>query len=164
MPAPHGAQPPTHPVVLFDGDCAFCSASVRFIIRRDPRARFRFAPLHSPSATRLLAEHDAPTPLPDSLILLDANALHVRSDAALRIVRRLRFPWPLLSILVSVPRAWRDAIYDAIARRRKHILSAQPRCEVPTPDVARRFLEQPPASPRAPATAAHRDVLPPPIQ
>lgn len=157
-------RPLSHPIILFDGDCAFCSASVRFIIRRDPHARFRFAPLNSPAAARLLAEHNAPTPLPDSLILLDAQALHVRSTAALRIARRLRFPWPLLSILTLIPRAWRDALYDAFARRRKRILSSRPHCELPTPDVARRFLDQPPTTLPASGADTPRAVPPASIQ
>lgn len=147
-----------HPVLLFDGDCAFCSASVRFIIRRDPNARFRFAPLHSPAAARLLAEHNAPTLLPDSLILLDAQGLHVRSAAALRIARRLRFPWPLLTLLAIIPCSRRDALYDAIARRRTRILASRPRCELLSPDVTSRFLEQPLPPQAAPATGTPRAV------
>jgi predicted DCC family thiol-disulfide oxidoreductase YuxK len=33
------------PVVLFDGVCNLCNGVVRFIVARDPAARFRFAPL-----------------------------------------------------------------------------------------------------------------------
>ena len=35
-------------VILFDGVCNFCSFWVRFVIRRDPKGLFRFAPLQSP--------------------------------------------------------------------------------------------------------------------
>ncbi len=135
-------------VILFDGDCAFCSASVRFIIRRDHAARFRFASLQSPIAADLLARANAPSPLPDSLILLDALGLHTRSAAALRIARRLRFPWPLLFILTIVPLPWRNAAYDAFAKRRRRILARHPRCDLMTPDVKRRILD------RAPVTGA----------
>ena len=34
-------------VVLFDGVCNFCNASVNFIIRHDHDGRFKFAPLQS---------------------------------------------------------------------------------------------------------------------
>ena len=43
-------------VVLFDGVCNLCNASVRFVIARDPERRFTFAPLQSATAARLLAE------------------------------------------------------------------------------------------------------------
>ena len=30
-------------IVLFDGECNFCDASVQFIIKRDPKGYFQFA-------------------------------------------------------------------------------------------------------------------------
>lgn len=108
-------------VVLFDADCAFCTGSVRWIIRRDPRGVFRFAPLRSAYASRQLAARGASADaLPDSMILLDAEGVHVRSTAALRIGRGLRFPWGLLARLgLLVPRGLRDGVYGAVARRRR---------------------------------------------
>ncbi|MEC8251574.1 MAG: DCC1-like thiol-disulfide oxidoreductase family protein, partial [Planctomycetota bacterium] len=32
-----------NPLILFDGECNLCNGFVQFVIRRDPRARFRFA-------------------------------------------------------------------------------------------------------------------------
>ena len=32
-------------VILYDGVCGFCDRTVRFVLQRDPDARFRFAPL-----------------------------------------------------------------------------------------------------------------------
>ena len=51
------------PVVLFDGDCSFRNATVRWTIRRDPLARLRFAPLRSAAARRAIALADADTDL-----------------------------------------------------------------------------------------------------
>lgn len=41
-------------IVLFDGQCVLCSAVVRFVIRRDPRGRFRFASLDSAAGTAII--------------------------------------------------------------------------------------------------------------
>ncbi len=49
------------PVLLFDGACNLCEGVVNFVIRRDPRAHFRFAPLQSEVGQRLLREHALPT-------------------------------------------------------------------------------------------------------
>ena len=38
---------PVERVVLFDGVCNLCNGLVQFIIRRDPHARFKFAPMTS---------------------------------------------------------------------------------------------------------------------
>ncbi|HEY4624176.1 MAG TPA: DCC1-like thiol-disulfide oxidoreductase family protein, partial [Solibacillus sp.] len=34
-------------IVLFDGECHFCDASVQFILARDQKATFQFAALQS---------------------------------------------------------------------------------------------------------------------
>jgi predicted DCC family thiol-disulfide oxidoreductase YuxK len=128
------------PVVLFDGVCNFCNGSVRFIIERDPHARFQFAPLQSAAADRLIGAHVDRASLPDSIVLLDDGRVHVRSSAALRIARQLRFPWPLAWIFIVVPRPIRDWVYNVIARHRYRWFGKRDECMVPTPDVRSRFL------------------------
>ena len=104
--------------ILFDGGCALCARSVRFILHRDPSGRFHFRSLQDPVSQRWLAAHGH-TSVPDSLILVEGDRLLYRSEGALAIGRRLRAPWPLLAALASrLPRRWLDAAYDAIARRR----------------------------------------------
>ncbi len=39
-----------HPLILFDGVCNLCNATIQSIIERDGAGRFRFAPLQSRSA------------------------------------------------------------------------------------------------------------------
>ena len=43
-------------VVLFDGVCNLCNASVNFIIDRDPDARIRLAALQSEAGRAALAQ------------------------------------------------------------------------------------------------------------
>jgi predicted DCC family thiol-disulfide oxidoreductase YuxK len=49
-------------------------------------------------------------------VLVDADGAHARSDAALRIAGGLRAPWRWLAALGAA--GVRDALYDALARRR----------------------------------------------
>lgn len=127
-------------VVLFDGVCNLCNGSVRFIIARDSHARFRFAPLDSEAARRLLMECDYSSPLPDSVALIERGVVYTRSSAALRIARRLRFPWPLFYALTLVPRPLRDAAYDLIANHRYAWFGKRNACMMPTPELQQRFL------------------------
>ncbi len=131
---------PEAPVVLFDGVCNLCNSSVQFIIARDPSARLRFATLSSPAAQRLIEQSDARAPLPDSIVLMDQGRAYTRSTAALRIARRLRFPWPLLYAFIIVPRPLRDLIYDFIARHRYRWFGKRDACMMPTPELRARFL------------------------
>jgi len=127
-------------VVLFDGVCNLCNGSVQFIIAHDPHANFRFAALQSDAAQRLLRESGARGPLPDSVILVAQGQVYTRSSAALRIVRRLAFPWPLLYAFIVVPSPLRDIAYDFIARNRYKWFGKRESCMLPTPELRTRFL------------------------
>jgi len=137
---PQSDRRPASSVVLFDGVCNLCNAAVRFVIERDPSARFRFAPLDSAAARALLQTAPAPAALPDSIVLVDDEGVFTRSDAALRIARRLTFPWPLAYVFILVPRVLRDALYEWIARHRYSWFGRRDTCMVPTPELRERFL------------------------
>lgn len=134
----------SHPVVLFDGDCGFCNATVRWSIRRDPLARLRFAPLRSATARRAVALADPHTDfdaLPDTIVLVDRGGVHTASTAVLRMLRHLRFPYPALSLALIVPRPLRDAAYRILARNRHRWFGQGDECPLPPPGLASRFLE-----------------------
>ena len=128
-------------IILFDDVCNLCSGFVQLVIEHDPEARFRFAALQSEAGQRLLAPAGLPSPAPDTLVLLEDGRAFTRSTAALRIARRLRFPWPIAYGFILVPSPLRDAIYDGIARRRSRWFGERERCMVPTPDARRRFID-----------------------
>ncbi len=131
---------PGHPVVLFDGVCNLCAASVRFVIRHDARGHFRLASLQSPAAHRVLHDAGVTGPLPDSLVLVDEAGVHVRSTAVLRLARRLDWPWRLAAAFLLVPRPVRDAVYTVVARYRYRWFGCQNECLVPAPHLRDRFL------------------------
>ena len=153
-----GQQSAAHdgPILLFDGVCNLCDATVQFVIENDPKGRFRFASLQSEAARRLLAERDGPAPeeLPDSVVLLDDDGVHVHSDAALRTARRLRFPVALLGLLALLPRFLRDPGYRWIARNRYRWFGKQETCWVPTPELRERFADADSRTPRDAGEAA----------
>ena len=134
-----------HPVVLFDGVCNLCSASVQWIIERDPGAAFRFASLQSEAGAALLEMHGLSLPAgadPDSVLLVDETGVHEQSDAALRIARGLGRPWSLLWGLRFVPRFVRDGLYRLVARNRYRWFGRKDACWLPTPELRSRFLDR----------------------
>jgi predicted DCC family thiol-disulfide oxidoreductase YuxK len=133
-------MPTPRAIILFDGVCNLCNGAVRFIIERDPHAQFAFAPLQSAAARALLEKHGAPTPLPDSMVLIEGGRVYVRSAAVLRIARGLGFPWRLAYALAAVPRPLRDWAYRLIARSRYRWFGKSESCMVPTPELRARFL------------------------
>jgi predicted DCC family thiol-disulfide oxidoreductase YuxK len=140
QPAPH---PLAHPVVLFDGVCNLCNRSVSFAIDRDPRALLRFAALQSDAARKIFEGlgRTRPEGDPESVIFYDRGRLHEGSGAILRVARYLRGGWPLLSVLLLVPRPLRDAAYRWAAARRYRWFGKSDTCRVPTPQLRARFLE-----------------------
>ena len=119
-------------LVVFDGDCDFCHAMMRFIATRDGHRRFRFAPRASEEAVSLLDE--APEPdTGDTVVLVENGRRFTRSTAVLRIARRLRFPWPLFFALIVVPRSVRDAAYRWVSRNRHRLLGSGGACPVRQP-------------------------------
>ncbi|MCS6798587.1 MAG: thiol-disulfide oxidoreductase DCC family protein [Myxococcota bacterium] len=136
-------RPTDGPVILFDGVCALCDGLVRFVVRRDPVGRFRFAPLQSRAARDLLEAlgHRAPADPPASVMLVENGRVYEASDAALRIARSLRGPWRALWILALVPRPLRDAVYRFVAARRYRWFGRHDTCTVPSPELRSRMLE-----------------------
>lgn len=133
---------PTSPAtILFDGVCNLCNGFVQFVLERDPAAYFRFASLQSEAARTLLATHGQQVPpTPETIMLLENGRLYTHSEAALRILRHLRWPWAWLYASILVPRSIRDAVYRLVARNRYRWFGRQEACWLPTPELAARFL------------------------
>jgi len=133
--------PPTPPpTILFDGFCNFCVGAVKFIIQRDRSKRFRFAPVQSPVGQRLLQEHRLRQEQLRSFVLVENGRVYEKSGAALRVARRLRGFWPLLSMLRIIPRPLRDLCYTLFAKRRYALFGKRETCILPSGDIADRFL------------------------
>jgi predicted DCC family thiol-disulfide oxidoreductase YuxK len=131
---------PERPLVLFDGVCNLCNASVDFILERDRKGTFRFAALQSEAGQRLLRGFELPTAEHRSLVLVEGDRVYLRSSAALRIARRLGGLWPALYLFIVVPPFLRDLAYDFVARNRYRWFGKRDTCRVPTPELADRFL------------------------
>ena len=129
------------PVILFDGICNLCNASVDFVIKRDRQELFRFASLQGKAAQALLREYKLPSDTVNTVILVEGGKGYIRSTAALRIARHLPFPWPLLSLLLAVPPFIRDLVYDVVARNRHRWFGRADTCRVPAPELRARFLD-----------------------
>lgn len=123
--------------VLYDADCGLCTRAADFVRERSAIGTFRFVPLASPAADRLLAGGPPPA---DTLILFDDEGRHDRSGAALRIAAGLRRPWSWLRALRIVPRPLRNRFYDLVARRRLSWFGPAPGCRPDShcPDPGRR--------------------------
>lgn len=125
------------PVIFFDGMCHLCSGAVDFVLRRKGGDRFLFAAQQSDAADRMLGSRASTG---QTIFLIDEEGTHDRSTAVLRIAAGLGFPWSLLRGLGIIPRSWRDAVYDFIARHRLDWFGRRETCRVPSAKERDRFL------------------------
>jgi predicted DCC family thiol-disulfide oxidoreductase YuxK len=139
--APRDGSPPAGAVVVDDGDCVLCAWSVRFIASHDTRGRLRFTTSGSDVGRALLAHHGLREPGgPGTMVFVEGGRAFVRSTAALRIARRLPWPWRALSVGLVVPAPVRDVVYRIIARYRYRWFGRHDACAVAPPEVRDRLL------------------------
>lgn len=128
-----------HPVILFDGVCNFCDASVQFILNRDPKGIFQFASLQSEAGQNLVKKHNVPADI-DSMILIVDDKVYYKSTAALRISRHLHGAWKMLYGFIIIPSPIRNIVYDLIAKNRYKWFGQKESCMLPPPNIRKRFL------------------------
>lgn len=123
-----------HPIILYDGVCNLCTNSVQFVIQRDTRKQFRFASLQSSVANKYLGTHNQDRLA--SMVLIVGNQVYHQSTAALLTAKRLGGLWPILSVLLLIPRPIRDVVYKWVAKHRYQVLGKKEHCWKPTPEMA----------------------------
>lgn len=135
---------PAPPLILFDGLCGFCDASVQWLLAHDPERQFEFAPLQGEAAGGLIARHPLPDGL-DSIVLVTGRgtpdeALTWHSAAIFGICARLPMPWRALAWFGLLPRPLTDLGYRTFARYRYLVWGRKDACRIPTPLERARFL------------------------
>ena len=127
-------------VVLFDGVCNFCNSSINFIIEHDKKNYFKFAPLQSEIAQKLLKENNLDSPDIDSVILIEDGTAFTHSTAALKIARGLGGIWSVAYIFIIIPKFIRDFFYKLFAKNRYRLFGKKDTCMMPTPEIRAKFL------------------------
>lgn len=103
--------------------------------------QFRFASLQGEAGSRMLAQHNLPSSPFKTLVLETGGKVYTRSTAALMIARELGGLWPLLYVLMIIPRFIRDAVYDLVSANRYSWFGRKEECWLPHPEWENRFLK-----------------------
>ncbi|MBI1290001.1 DUF393 domain-containing protein [bacterium] len=139
----HQISHPNGPILFYDGDCALCQGSVKWLLARDQRAVLRFAPLGGETWQELVPEQVRAT-LPDSVVLIVARGSKplIRSTAILTAMALMGPPWKKRAALLGrIPSGLRDLIYRAVARVRRLILGKpKSQCPMIPPEWRSRLL------------------------
>ena len=127
------------PLIVFDGECVFCSGWVKFVLKHDKQQRYRFLAAQTPLGAALYRHYGLDARDYETNILIEEGRGFFKSDGTIRMVAGLGFPYSLVKIFRLLPRPVADALYEFIARNRLKIAGRQS-CMVPTPEQRRRFI------------------------
>ena len=130
-------------LILFDGVCNLCNSSVLYVIKRDKKNIFLFAPLQSKIGLTVINEFNIDTEKTDSILLYQPKErkIYQKSNAALRIAKKLSFPTNLLAVFLIIPAFIRDWFYNYVARNRYKWYGKKDTCMIPTPELKMKFLD-----------------------
>lgn len=137
--ATESTSAPLEPVLYFDGECGLCSRSVPWCLKHERRPLLRFAPLQG--VTYAAVDVPGKPAGMQTLVLVDAAGLHMKSEAVLRMLRYVGGPWAAVGWIGRwVPRLVRDAAYQFVAARRYRWFGRAAVCAAPGGAASARFL------------------------
>lgn len=129
-------------IILFDGVCTLCNASIDFVMKRDPKNRFLVGALQESVSKKVLSDFQVDPAYLDSLVLVEHGKIYFRSTAALRIAKGLGGLWSLLYIFIILPTFLRDPVYDWIGKNRYRWFGKKSTCRMPTAEERKKFLSE----------------------
>ena len=128
------------PIIIFDGYCALCSGWAAFVLRHDPDARFRLLSAQSPLGQALYRHYGLDPQDYETNILIAGGLAWFKSEGSIRMAEALSFPWRLAAAFRILPRAWRDRLYEMVARNRLKWFGKRTTCYRPEARYADRFI------------------------
>lgn len=118
------------PLMLYDGDCGFCTTSALATRSKWFRSEVTVTPFQRAD---LVVHNLTVDKCGESLHVVDNDGgVHVGSDAVAVVLRESRFPWPLVGRALRLPgmRWVAQRAYAAVARNRHKLPGGSPACEL----------------------------------
>ena len=131
-------------LICFDGHCLLCNLWVDFLIKRDRKNVFTFTSIQSNGGRNALLKHGySKNKLEaiDSIVVLKADQISIRSDAAIEILVALGGIYKISKLLKLIPPSLRNLVYDTVAKRRYRWFGKRDICRIPSPEESHKFLE-----------------------
>jgi predicted DCC family thiol-disulfide oxidoreductase YuxK len=151
-------------VMLYDGNCNFCSSCVRFVAENSRERLLAFSAMQSaagqaalanaqklhgdldsslsaPSANMASEPASGPAAHHEAILVLTSTGALRRGDAVLHLLSFMSGPWPTVArILKFLPRGVKTALYDLITNNRRRIMGRSDDCMIDVSDLERRFV------------------------
>lgn len=137
------AAPEITDLILFDGDCVLCSGAAHFVHARDTAQRFKFVAIQSEYGRGLAARFRIDADEPETNAAVVDHVAYFKAEAALAVLAQLP-GWRWARMARVLPRAFRNWIYDCIARNRYALFGRRAQCWAGDPALKARILEHAP--------------------
>ena len=124
-------------IIIYDGICALCSRSVRFIVTHDREKYFKFITNQSPDAQEFMKSHNLKG---NSIVVIDKGKLYEQSDAILEICKHLKGPIKYIYYFKFIPKTFRNVVYKIIAKYRYQWFGKLQVCDTPSEEIRARLL------------------------
>lgn len=136
----------THSLVLYDGVCGLCNATVDFLIRHDRRDRLRFASLQSQAGQAIVKRHGGDPDILSTLYLVakygeEDESVRVRAKAVFYALHAIGGIWSIPALFRFVPGFLLNIVYRLVARFRYRIWGKLEQCRMPTPETRAKFID-----------------------
>lgn len=128
------------PMLVFDGECAFCQRTVRFILAHERRADLLFVPRDSALGLSLRQQYILQRV--ESLLWIEGGQAFIEWEAVAHVAAYVGSPYAGLASMANLlPRFLLTGGYRLIARLRKRLAGRPQHCLLLTPAQQQRFLE-----------------------
>ncbi len=133
-------------LILYDGVCGLCNRLNQFVLKRDRAAVFQFASQQSALGQSIIRAHGRdPAGLETFYVIVDYGSdspiMLSKSSAVLFVLKTLRGPWRLATVLAVLPTKLLDWVYDLVARNRYRVFGRYDTCPLPRPEHKSRFID-----------------------
>jgi predicted DCC family thiol-disulfide oxidoreductase YuxK len=129
-------------IVVFDAHCLLCNGWVQFLLKQDKKGVFRYASIQGQAGQRLLAQAGLRVEGLETLLLVQEDGtIRQHTEAVLRVLHHLGWPWRLAWAAAIVPARLRNALYRLVARNRYRWFGRSDVCLVPAVQQRPLFLD-----------------------
>jgi len=135
------ALPKDKKIILFDGICNLCDASVQYVIKHDKKDSFRFVSIQSQLGQEILNYIEIDNKKVDSIVLYEPGiAYYLKAEAAFKIAKELNGIYRYLGLFTNFPKVITNTIYDYVAKNRYKWYGKKESCLIPTDELKAKFL------------------------
>jgi len=106
-------------VLFYDGDCGVCNTFVQFVLENGNDDSLKFCQIQSTKGGEILTSLGISNIDVTTAYYWDGHDCYSKSQAILEVMRKVRYPYRMLSVLRLFPRSLTDVGYVLFSKNRQ---------------------------------------------